>query len=800
MDITINQLKIFFEIQQRIPFFQKRIAQFFSKNPLKAERALDEVSCRIKSGQVTAIIGRSGSGKSVLAKAIARIVQGKPGIISGQILYGKNALLDATTDSGAYDFYSNKWKERISNSHRTTLCNGLIQETQKYPKFLLRTPKIGMIFQDPSEYINPYFSYFDLIQQAIDKKMSLDEKKNIIKTYLKQSQLPDDLIHKIVTQNHIRLSGGQKQRFSFAMALAVQPAFIIADEPITDLDVINAFFIKKLIKQEKEKGKTIILISHDLDMVNELADHIIVIHQGRIIEIIDNQNKHYNVEDHLNYFHHPYTVSLIQSFLKIYDRKHRKKWMKKKFHSFEKKNACRYEKCQLWSKHFFECHHIDVDQNDYNCYCALNNEKVIQEIEKNKSEILLLYNKYLKRKHKIITDKNEEKKLLFECYQIIKNRHQISDNWLTYSTFVNDKKSDTWNEERNKQLILDINDLTVSYDNNVPVISNLYVEFFKFNQSSNTHIGIIGESGAGKTTLALTIMNAISQHVHSGSIKVRLPDNSGSQLFDVNVPSYQGKLFPKHVQYIFQDCGQALHPKKTLSTILNQTAAISGQSTEYYERIWNRLGLNKRDLEKCAIELSGGMKRRAYIVRALTALTPRTGFPKIVITDEAVKGIDTVAQEEILTFLSEEAQKSNIHYINISHNLSLVRALSDVVYVMLKGKIVEICQTIDFFEEEKFLPSFFHPYSRSLKYCAKETNNINEKDKPMQVDNKKQELFDKNQRQGCPFYPNCTLESVNALCLKTFPTLVWVKDQLCDMPRYHFVACHHIPKECMQTE
>ena len=800
MDITINKLRVFFEIQHRIPFFQKRISQLLTKNPLKAERALDEVTCCIKPGRVTAIIGRSGSGKSVLAKAIARIIQGRPGIISGQILYGKTTLIEAAQALGSYDFHSNKWAERIPNSHRTTLCNGLIQDTHQYPQFLLRSPKIGMIFQDPSEYINPFFSYLELIQQAIDNNLSIDEKKHIITTYLKQAQLPDDLIDEILSQNPIKLSGGQKQRFSFAMALAVEPAFIIADEPITDLDVINAFFIKELIKHEKEKGKTIILISHDLDMVNQLADNIIVIHQGRIIEMIDNHTKQDNVAYHLKQLRHPYTVSLIQSFLKLYDRKHRKKWMKKKLQYFEKKNACRYEKCQLWSKNFFECQHIEQGEVNYNCYCALNSEKVRSEIEKNKSEILLLYNKYLKLKHKTVDDKNEKNKLLFECYQVIKNRQQISDDWLRYSEFIHGNKSNTWKKQREKQLILDIKDLTVSYNNNFPVISDVCIEFFKFHQSSNTHIGIIGESGAGKTTLALTIMKAISKNVHADYIKVRLPTNSGSNLIDLNSNSYSEKLFSKHVQYIFQDCGQALHPKKTLSTILNQTAAISGQSTDYYERIWNRLGLNKRDLEKCAIELSGGMKRRAYIVRALTALSPKTTFPKIVITDEAVKGIDTVAQEEILTFLSEEAQKSNIHYINISHNLSLVRALSDVIYVMLKGRVVEICQSIDFFEENNYLPSFFHPYSRSLKYCAKEMNTIEEKDKPLQVNTKKRDLFAQNQKQGCPFYPNCPLESANDLCLKMFPPFIWIKDQDNDIPRYHFVACHHIPIDCKYSK
>jgi len=790
MDIKINNLRVYFEIKE-----SKRFLGLSSKKEDMAERAIDEVNCVIKAGHLTAIIGRSGSGKSVLAKAIARIIQGKPGIVTGNIAYGNIPLIDQQPNMGSFSVKERIWSESISNAHRSLLCDSLLEPTQDYPKFVLRPPKIGMVYQDPSEYIHSMFSYYDQLKQAVAVGENGKEPyEPIMENYLVKVQLPDDVIDDIMRQKNIELSGGQKQRFSFALSLAIHPAFIVADEPITDLDVVNAYYIKDLIRQEKQDGKMIILISHDLDMVFDLADRIIVMHQGRIIETINNQKKQ-SIGTHLENVHHPYTLSLIQSFLKIYHRDFRTQDVNNKYILFENHLSCRYKKCELWPKHYDDCHRINPENFNQEIYCALYSKKMNSDFKKYKPEII----KTIKSSPELLTKHQQKKskvnkKIYFEIIQQMKINNHLND-WIQFSKFNKNDHSIINDHLRERHLLLDISNLTVQYSKNAfPILRNISLEFFMFHNATS-NIGIIGESGAGKTSLALTLMKAIHKKNYiADHIKIRLP--AGGQSHFVELEDTRNN-FHKYVQYIFQDCGQALHPNKTIRKVLNETAQISGQSEHTYERLWATLDLKSSDLNKRPGELSGGMKRRAYIVRAFTALSPDNTFPKMIITDEAVKGIDTIAQEEILTFFREEARQNNINYINISHNLSLVRALSDVIYVMLKGRIVEICNTIDFFEEQDYSPSFFHPYSRSLKYCSKEYKSEDHIIKPVPADPNKQKIFDMHDRIGCPYYAACFIKKKDNKCLKRFPPFFLIKDiNKQKAARYHLVACHHVPEDC----
>ena len=709
-------------------------------NKYSTESILDKINLNIPEEKLIAIIGKSGSGKSVLVRSIARILQGKPGIVSGTIKYNGNFLLHENYNLGSFNDNNNlTWQEKVTDSHQSRLCNELIEPTRILPNFKIRKPKIGMIFQDALEYLNPGMTLYKQISQTIDPEDTLNksELNKKIEDVLKKVYFPDDQIQYILenknsykniepnfllrlykglitylssnSRKHNQLSGGLRQRFSFALALSINSNLFIADEPITDLDVINAYYIKELIQKLKKNNKTIILVSHDLHMISELADHVFVMDNGKIIYHYRNEPDIINdLSKKWEYVENDYTEKLLKAYNKLYDRSYNKK--------------------------------------QYNGNSS--NKKITTE---------------------------------FICF----------------SQFSNQPLSQKEINQRNDKLLLEVKDLTVSY-NNIPVLNNIGLEFFKFTNVTGSNLGIIGESGAGKTTLAMAILNLIpDKNIISGKINIKLTDfNYNSRLVNLKKLDKEKicKNYRRQIQYIFQDCGQAFHPRKTLKKILEETARLSGQTKEYYQDIWSKLKLSNNDFNKKAWELSGGMKRRAYIVRAFTALSPDEKLPKIIITDEAVKGVDTVSQEEIISFFEEQSKNRNIYFINISHNLSLVRSFSDVIYIMFKGKVLEICDTNDFFENKGFCPSFFHPYSKWLKFCSKETKFLDTNDKPRLADQQRSEEYNKSNKNGCPFYPYCNFKNISEICLESFPSFYPVKDKYNSTSRYHFVACHYIPR------
>jgi len=827
--IFINKLQVYFQVDsgrelryKSWPDLILKLVPSLMQQEYLAGRAIDEVTCEIPLGKVTGIVGRSGSGKSVLGKSIARIVQGKPGIVHGSIRFKEKDLLggnlwEADEEEGILE-------EKARRADRLRLCDGLIEPTNKWPKFKPRKPRIGLIFQDPSEYLNPAMTLFDQLKQTIEVKGALksDDLKDRIEQVLIESRFPQKLIARIKDLNHKELSGGLRQRFAFALARAADSELLIADEPVTDLDVMNAKYIIDLLHEERERGKTIILVSHDLHLIDELADLIYVIHEGRIIERFDNQPCMNGKEDLEEKWpvQHPYTISLIQSYVRLYDREEGG-YLLKGLVPMEQKEGCRYTSCLLWHRYYPDCQLISQDASNTVVYCPLgkkdfgvlpNRSFLLKETESLSSPDILLFPGIteIERKHMVSYANEQEKK------RKQKNPDRMTTKWLPLSplAYESGKIPKEKCDERGKMILLEMRNLSAGYEaKKAPIVQGIQLELLRLlNREGNpvqAHLGIIGESGSGKTTLAraiLRLLPVVKGLLNAELLRIRLPGNGGeTNMVDLLLSLRDKKLqqqFRRHVQYIFQDCGQALHPKKTLERILGETADLSGQDEDYYEGIWSQLGLKMRDLNKRPGEMSGGMKRRAFIVRAFTALSKKKYHPKFMIIDEAVKGVDTVAQEEILAFFAEKASEQNINYINISHNLSLIRALSDVVYVMFGGRVIEVCDTEEFFEEinpmdgdrRPYLPSFFHPYSGWLKFFARETDKDLQEGKPGDPDPQRYEKMAKvNDYKGCPFYAHCPLE-VTHTCFKRFPDFIPVKDNNIKGKRYHFVACHRVPE------
>ncbi|CAC6105832.1 Oligopeptide transport ATP-binding protein oppF [Staphylococcus aureus] len=246
----------------------KNLKQYFNAGKKNEVRAIENISFDIYKGETLGLVGESGCGKSTTGKSIIKLND----ITSGEILY-----------------------EGID-----------IQKIRKRKDLLKFNKKIQMIFQDPYASLNPRLKVMDIVAEGIDiHHLATDKRDRKKRVY--------DLLETVgLSKEHANrypheFSGGQRQRIGIARALAVEPEFIIADEPISALDVsIQAQVVNLLLKLQRERGITFLFIAHDLSMVKYISDRIAVMHFGKIVEIGPAEEIYQNPS-------HDYTKSLLSA-------------------------------------------------------------------------------------------------------------------------------------------------------------------------------------------------------------------------------------------------------------------------------------------------------------------------------------------------------------------------------------------------------------------------------------------------------------------------------------------------------
>lgn len=246
----------------------KNLKQYFNAGKKNEVRAIENISFDIYKGETLGLVGESGCGKSTTGKSIIKLND----ITSGEILY-----------------------EGID-----------IQKIRKRKDLLKFNKKIQMIFQDPYASLNPRLKVMDIVAEDIDiHHLATDKRDRKKRVY--------DLLETVgLSKEHANrypheFSGGQRQRIGIARALAVEPEFIIADEPISALDVsIQAQVVNLLLKLQRERGITFLFIAHDLSMVKYISDRIAVMHFGKIVEIGPAEEIYQNPL-------HDYTKSLLSA-------------------------------------------------------------------------------------------------------------------------------------------------------------------------------------------------------------------------------------------------------------------------------------------------------------------------------------------------------------------------------------------------------------------------------------------------------------------------------------------------------
>ena len=538
----------------------------------KTVTAVNNVSFSLNKGETIGIVGESGSGKSVTSLSAMRLIPSPPGkISSGEILFHNNS--GSTVD----------------------LLKLTEEEMRKY-----RGNEISMIFQEPMTSLNPVFTCGNQVVEAImlHQKINKQEAKELTIELFNKVMLPDP--ERIFNTYPHQISGGQKQRVMIAMAMSCQPSVLIADEPTTALDVTVQKTILELMQSlQSENDMGIMFITHDLGVIAELADKVVVMYKGNIVE-------QGGVWDIFNNPQHPYTKGLL---------------------------ACRppLNKRYKFLPTVSDFMKVGPDGKITDMGVSINDFTKKLTVPKSK--------------------RDKEQKKLFSQKPVL-SINKLKTYFPIKGGFFGQK---------------------TGY---VKAVDGVSIDVYP-----GETLGLVGESGCGKTTIGRSIIRL--EESYSGEVIYK-----GENVLKMNAERL--REFRKEVQIIFQDPYSSLNPRMTIGNAIMEPMQVHGilnnddERKKRVEELLERVNLDASHFYRYPHEFSGGQRQRIGIARALAV------NPKFIICDESVSALDVSVQAQVLNLLNELKAEFGLTYIFISHDLSVVKYMSDRMVVMQKGIIEEM--------------------------------------------------------------------------------------------------------------
>jgi peptide/nickel transport system ATP-binding protein len=541
-----------------------RIAFRVDKN--NSVEAVKGISFDAPMNATVALVGESGSGKSVSMLAVMGLLPSHGTVI----------------DEGSRVRFEGRELLALPVAGRRRLCG----------------KEISMIFQEPMSSLNPVFTVGFQIGEVLRQHMGMNKRQARARTLelLEEVGIPDPASR--IDAYPSQMSGGQQQRVMIAMAIACEPKLLIADEPTTALDVTIQKQIMELIAAlQKKRQMTVLFITHDLGLVAEIADRVIVMRHGVVCE----EGPAAQV---LGAPRDAYTRALLHCRPKLSERPLR----------------------------------LPVI-DDYMNGRARGDTCLPQRVRGTSAD-----------DQPILVVKNLAKSF-----------------WLREGLFG----------KREFKAVKDVS----------------------FTLARGKTLGVVGESGSGKTTMGLTLLR-----LHRAT--------AGSVLFDgqdlVAMPQHQYQPYKRRIQIIFQNPYASLNPRFTVGQILLEPMRIHGIGANDAERVANaryllqRVGLPEQAFHRYPHEFSGGQRQRIAIARCLTMK------PEILVCDESVSALDVSVQAQVLNLLQDLQDEFGMSYIFISHDLSVVKYISDQVMVMRHGSVVEMGDADALYRDPQ------HSYTKAL--------------------------------------------------------------------------------------
>ncbi|MFM8840499.1 MAG: ABC transporter ATP-binding protein [bacterium] len=561
------------------------ITEFRSED--RVHQAVRSISFSVQRGKTLGIVGESGSGKSVTSLSVMRLIPNPPGnIASGSILFHED---DGTT---------------------TELLTLPEERMRTY-----RGNRISMIFQEPMTSLNPVFKCGDQIMESImlHEQVKKEVARERALQLMKEVQLPRP--EAMLDQYPHQLSGGQKQRVMIAMAMSCNPALLIADEPTTALDVtVQSTILDLMHELQKKHNMGMMFITHDLGVIKDIADDIIVMYKGKIVE-------QGSVKDIFENPQHPYTKGLLAC----------RPRMDKKLHI-------------LPTVRDF----MDETSDGVITPKALAGESIDNVIESNviSREAIIQRNAELSAQHPILSVNN------------LQVHFPIRSGGVFGQT---------------KGFVKAVDDIS-------------------FDVYPGETLGLVGESGCGKTTTGRAILRLVEPT--GGSIQF-----DGKDIRALSKSAL--KTLRKDFQIIFQDPYSSLNPRLSVGSAIMEVLKVhnvmdnDAQRREYIHYLLDKVNLEPHHYGNYPHEFSGGQRQRICIARALALK------PSFLICDESVSALDVSVQAQVLNLLVKLREEFKLTYIFISHDLSVVKFISDRIAVMNAGKIIELGTAQEIYESPK---------------------------------------------------------------------------------------------------